>query len=54
MGYNFEEQKQIDAILITHKYDTTCVYLTLPEIYENSENTNENITLLDEIAKVLT
>jgi hypothetical protein len=51
LGYEYEDQREIDVIMISHKFDTSPLYLTLPEIYENPENEEEYLPALDEISK---
>lgn len=39
--------------MISHKYDTSCLYLTFPELYEIPDPISDFSTLLDEVAKQL-
>lgn len=33
--------RKINAILVCHKYDSSCLWLTLPLIYEDEQNSQE-------------
>lgn len=49
---NNEEEntsREVDALILSHKYDTTCLYLTLPELYDLPEHKGEYLHVLNEI-----
>lgn len=41
--------RKIDVIMISHKFDDDCLYLTIPEIHESSELHHIFMPLLDVI-----
>lgn len=45
--------RKIEALMISHKYDDECLYITIPEIFLTPELEDDYAFLLDEIAKVL-
>lgn len=51
--YEDKEPTEVDALLITHKYDKTCLYLTLSDFIDNSEFHKEYLELLDEMHKFM-
>mmetsp|Transcript_33873 Transcript_33873/g.32966 ORF Transcript_33873/g.32966 Transcript_33873/m.32966 type:complete len:118 (-) Transcript_33873:1623-1976(-) len=57
MGFDqFEDQKQVDVIMISHKYDTTSLYLTLPDLYESYESPDEyerQCLVLNEVMEII-
>ena len=46
--------RKIDVIMISHRYDDDCLYITIPEIYESDDLQIEFNFMLDEILKLLT
>jgi len=42
--------KEVDALIITHRYDTSSLYITLPELYEVKHPVPELQALLNEVA----
>ena len=52
-GGEEDKPRKIDALMISHRYDDECLYVTVPEIYLTPELEDDYVFLLDEIAKVL-
>jgi hypothetical protein len=45
--------RKILAIMVFHKFDNSCLYLTLPQIYESQDSeVMRNATVLDVLGKV--
>jgi hypothetical protein len=63
-----EKPRKIDTLLISHRFDDECLYITIPEIFEGHSQAlgagnstaaqkmfhKEFVLMLDEIAKLLT
>ena len=47
------KMRKIEVVMISHKYDDHCLYLTVPEIYDTPELTSSFRFLLDQIKIVL-
>ena len=45
--------RKIEVVMISHKYDDQCLYLTVPEIFDTPELTSSFRFLLDQIKLVL-
>ena len=45
--------RETDVLLITHRYDNSCLYITIPELYEIPDIIPEFTTLLDELANMI-
>jgi hypothetical protein len=43
------EAKEIDVLMISHKFDTSCLYITLPELYEPQPISLDYGSILDEV-----
>lgn len=62
-----EKPRKIEALLISHRFDDECLYITIPEIFEGHSQAlgagsstaaqkmfhKEFVIMLDEIAKLL-
>ena len=53
-GVDEGKPRKIDVIMISHKYDDDCLYLTIPEIFESPDLHYNFLFMLDEILKLLT
>ena len=62
-----DKPRKIDVLLISHRFDDECIYITIPEIFEKHSIAlgaggaaaanmfhREFVLMLDEIAKLLT
>lgn len=52
--YDDREPLEVDALMLTHKYDENCLYISLKDYFDNPEYSNEITTeLLDEMHKFI-
>ena len=49
--YDDKEPIEVDALMITHKYDENCLFLSLQDFVDNPEYSTEFMELLDEMHK---
>lgn len=48
-----QKMRKIEVVMISHKFDDECLYITVPEIYETPELSSSFRFLLDQIRCVL-
>ncbi len=49
----YGKPRKIDCLMISHKFDDDCLYITIPEIFDTPELEEDFLFLIDEIGKLL-